>query len=80
MSGSESAPKPPSFKGLLRKSSQVLIGEVLHVTQVVSSSVTLPSHVNFLLSNSACPKSGAIPMLRENVPNTDPSFGATEKI
>ena len=80
MSGSESAPKPPSLKGLLTKSSHVLIGDVFHVTQVVSSSVTLPSQVNLRLSKSACPSSGAIPMLRENVPMTEPSFGATEKM
>src|SRR6516165_7958198 len=79
ISGSASAPRPPSFDGLLRKSLQVLIGEEFQVTHVVSSSVMLPSQVNFRLSNSAW-RSGAIPMLRENVPNTEPSFGATEKM
>jgi hypothetical protein len=48
------------------------------VTQRLTSSVTLPSHENFVLSNSALSMSGAMPWLRENVPMTEPSFGATE--
>src|SRR5262249_39788593 len=80
MSGSASAPRPPNLDGLARKSFQFLIGDEFQVTQVVSSSVILPSQVNFRLSNSAWPRSGAMPMLRENVPSTEPSFGATEKM
>ena len=41
---------------------------------MVLSSVTLPSQVNLRLSNSALSTSGEMPMLRENVPNTEPSF------
>ena len=78
MSGSEPAPSPPNFDGLVRKSSQFFIGDVFQVTQVVLSSVTLPSQVNLRLSNSALSTSGEMPMLREKVPNTEPSFAATE--
>src|SRR5262249_61334002 len=44
----------------------------------LTSSVTLPSQVNLVLSNSALSSNGAVPWLRENVPMTEPSFGATE--
>ena len=78
MSGSAPAPSPPNFDGLVRKSSQFFIGDVFQVTQIVLSSVTLPSQVNLRLSNSALSTSGEMPMLREKVPNTEPSFAATE--
>ena len=62
---------------MTRKSFQVFTGEVCQVTQRLTSSVTLPIQLNLVLSNSALPSSGAMPWLRENVPNTNPSLGAT---
>ena len=41
------------------------------------SSVTLPSQVNLVPSNVApLSSSGLMPVVRENVPNAVPSFGA----
>jgi hypothetical protein len=49
------------------------------VTQVETSSVTLPSQVNLVPSNVApLPSRGLIPVVRENVPIAVPSFGAAE--
>src|SRR5215469_8590697 len=80
MSGSAPGPSPPSLDGLLMKSAQVLIGDEFQVRQTVLSSVMLPSQVNLRLSKLALSSSGEMPMLRENVPITEPFLGAAEKM
>ena len=63
-------------KGFASMSSKVLIGEVCQVMQTLTSVEMLPSQENFVASNGAPASSGATAMLRENVPMTEPSFGA----
>ncbi len=59
------------------KSFQVLTGVVCQVTQVDTSSVTLPSQENLVPSKVApLSSSGLIPVVRANVPNAVPSLGA----
>ena len=57
-------------------SSNVLIGEVCHIMQMLVSVDRLPSQVNFVASNGEWSISGATAMLRENAPITVPSRGA----
>ena len=77
MSGSELGPWPPSVTGFSRKSFQVFTGEVCQVMHRLVSSVTLPSQVNLVPSNVApLSSSGLMPVVRANVPNAVPSFGA----
>ena len=78
MLGSEPAPSLPKVAGVTRRSLKVFTGASRPVTQRLTSSVTLPSQVNWVLSNSALSSNGAMPWLRENVPMTEPSFAATE--
>ena len=78
MLGSEPAPSPPNVVSRASTSFQVFTGESCRVTHRLTSSVTLPIQVNLVLSNSALPSSGAMPWLREKVPMTEPSLGATE--
>ena len=52
---------------------------VFQVTQVETSSVTLPSQENLVPSKVApLSKSGLIPVVRAKVPIALPSFGAAE--
>ena len=77
MSGSELGPWPPSVTGLVMKSFQVFTGDVCQVTQVETSSVTLPSQLNSRESKLAPLSSkGLMPVVRAKVPKYVPSFGA----
>ena len=61
MLGSEPAPSPPKVAGVTRSSLKVFTGASWRVTQRLTSSVTLPSQVNLVLSNSALSSNGAMP-------------------
>ena len=66
---------PESYNGL----SQFFTRDWCQVTQTLSSSVPLPSQVNFVASNCVAlvPISGSMARPRAKVPSTVPSFGAT---
>ncbi len=59
-------------------SCQVLMPTVCHIAHRLLLLAMLPIQVNARPSNLASPSSGSIGMLRDMVPNTLPSFGATE--
>ncbi len=76
MSGSELGPWPPRVTGLVSMSFQVLTVDVCQVTQVLMSSVTLPSQANLVPSNVApLSSSGLMPVVREKVPNDGAVLG-----
>ena len=78
MSGSDAEPSPPTVKAVVSASVQLFTGASRQVTQVLTSSVPLPSQLNLRESNCVllAPISGSIAMPREKVPMTEPSLGA----
>ena len=77
VSGSAPVALPPSVNSRLNMSSQVLIGDVCQVAQMLVSLVTLPIHASLVASNLASFSSGSVAMPRLTVARVRPSFAAT---
>ena len=77
VSGSAPVALPPSVNSRRNMSSQLLVGELCQVAQMLVSLVTLPTQVNLVASNLASPSSGSVAMPRLTVASVVPSLGAT---
>src|SRR5262249_36019602 len=78
LSRSAPAPSPPSATGLASTSAQVLTALACQVAHRLALLVMLPSQVKLRASSLRSPSSGSTGRLRDIVPITVPSLGATE--